>query len=256
MPKRLAICNRRKLLFLVTAIRWLRFPQSSTQQYFKEANIRFFNAALSGENSAFFDFLLSKIRLDAKIVIVDISPFFVSDASMSSVGRFIVESPARAAVEYQIKQIWQTVHRYSCVSESAFRSRFCGKVFSTFRSIEDGRLIADYALAYGSPLPKIPVALRNQKDAAESELRTKLAREFIVRNNLDAGCLILTAIPTGYDRSSLAKYMAHAIGASYINPFVDGLSMIDAAHLDLPSATAWSERFWNEATPIIYRCLK
>lgn len=231
------------------------FSTVSTRQYFRQTGIKFFNAALSGENSTFFDFLFSRVRLGAKVIIIDISPFFVNDGNMSSVGRFIVESPIRASVEYRIKKVWQLLHRYSCTGKNAVVSQLCGKAFSTFRSMEDGRLIADYTLAYGSPLPKNPVALRTRKESLESEPRIKLAKEFVVRNKLNAACLVLTAIPTGYDLSSLAKDIAQAIGASYINPQIDGLTTIDGAHLDLASATAWSERFWNEATPTIDRCL-
>jgi hypothetical protein len=247
--------ERAQIVVLGHSHAMVAFSTAPTRQYFRRKGIGFYNAALSGEYSAFFDFFLARVRLDASIVVIDVAPFFFGD-NMSPAGRFIVENATRAPLEYRIKQAWQFIHSYSCFAAArVVRESLCGKAFSIFRSVNDGWLIADYTLAYGSPLPKIPVA-QGLPALANYDSQIKLAREFFSRHELKAGCVILTAIPTGYDFSGLARAIAEALGTPYINPAIDGLTMIDGAHLDAPSASAWSERFWIEATPTITRCLK
>jgi hypothetical protein len=230
------------------------FSAPPTRQYFATKGIQFYNASLSGEYGGFFDFFLARVRLRASVLVIDVAPFFTGDI-MSPTGQFIVEHPTRAAIEYRIKQIWQTIHRHGCSTIRPLKRLLCGNTFSIFRSVTDGWLVVDYTLAYGSPLPKLPVT-QSVHVPAEIELRIKLAEQFLARHHLNPGCTILTAIPTGGDFSDSAQSIAQALHVPYINPSIDGLTTIDGAHLDMPSATAWSHQFWREATRIIDQCLK
>jgi len=228
------------------------FSAPPTREYFKTRGIRFYNASVAGGYGGFFDFFLSRVPLPAKVLVIDVAPFFTGDV-MSAAGRFIVENPVRSVIEYRIKQTWQTIHRYGCSAMWPMRRLLCGNTFSYFRSVTDGWLIIDYTLVSGSPLSKRPVT---RAVHAENELRIKLAKQFFARHHLNAACTILTAVPTGGDFSDSAEAIARALDAPYINPSIDGLMVTDGAHLDMPSATAWSQQFWLEATPVIDRCLK
>lgn len=229
------------------------FSTPSTGRYFGAKGIPFYNASLSGEYSRFYDFLLPKLRLNAKVIVIDVA-LLLGGEHISSTGRFIIEQPIRSLLEYRIKQAWQLIHRHACSGTQAAAQVFCGHRFSTFRSVIDGSLIADYTRVYGSPLPKYPVA-RGMYAPLESESRIKLAGEFLSRHRFHAACTILTAIPTGIDLSDLARTIAEALNTRYINPLVGDLTTIDGAHLDTPSALAWSKQFWTEATPIVDRCV-
>ena len=230
------------------------FSTLPTRVFVDSRRIRFYNASVSGEYGGFFDFVLSRVTLRAKVVVIDVAPFFAADI-MSAAGKFIVEHPIRAMIEYRLKKVWQTIHRYSCSVKRPVEHFLCGNVFSTFRDVTDGWLIVDYTLAYGSPLPARPVT-RTTHPPAENELRIKLADQFFSRHRLNPACTILTAIPTGGDFSDSAEAIAHALHANYINPKVDGLTLIDGAHLDGRSASIWSRQFWIEATPVVRRCLE
>ncbi len=230
------------------------FSTLPTRVFVDSRKIRFYNASLSGEYGSFFDFVLSRIHLTAKVVVIDVAPFFAADI-MSAAGKFIVDNPNRALIEYRLKQVWQTIHRYACSTEHLVKDLLCGTAFSTFRAVTDGWLIADYTLVYGSPLPSRPVA-RTNHSPVENEQRIKLAEQFLERHHLDPACTILTAIPTGGDFADTAEVIARAIHANYIDPRIDGLTLIDGAHLDVRSAAAWSRQFWVEASPIVERCLE
>ena len=230
------------------------FSTASTRQFVDKMRIKVYNASVSGEYGGFFDFVLPQLDLHAKVVVIDVAPFFASDL-MSAAGKFIVDNRNRARLDYRLKQIWQTIHRYACSGNQPIKGWLCGTAFSTFRSVIDGEMIADYTLAYGSPLPSRPVT-RATHPAAENEMRIKLAEQFFARHHFDPACTILTAIPTGGDFSDTAEAIAEVVHANYVNPSVDGLTLIDAAHLDVPSASAWSRAFWAEAAPIINRCLQ
>lgn len=230
------------------------FSAPPTARFFESRNVRFYNASLSGEYGGFFDFFLTKVHLQARVVVIDVAPFFTGDI-MSKTGLFIVEHPIQALIEYRMKQIWQAIHRYGCAADWSVKRLLCGSTFSMFRSVTNGWLIVDYTRVFGSPLPKRP-ASSDAHLPAENELRVKLAEEFLVRHHLDPACTILTAVPTGGDFSDTAQAIAQALGMPYVNPRIEGLTVIDGAHLDMPSATAWSQQFWIEATPIIERCLK
>ena len=246
--------ERAQVVVLGDSHAMVAFSGTPTREYFSSRGMRFYNAALSGEISGFFEFFLSTVRLRAKVIVIDVDPFFL--AGMSQAGRFIVEQPTRALLEYWIKQKWQVAHRYSCSSAAPIVRWFCGNAFSVFRSVTDGRLIVDWTRVYGSPLPRLP-ATRGVHTPAENELRINVAKEFLSRLHLDASCVILTAIPMGWvgDFSDSAQAIALALGASYINPSIEGLTVMDGVHLDESSAAAWSEQFWREATPIIEHCL-
>jgi hypothetical protein len=228
------------------------FSTSATQQYFRDRNVAIYNAALSAAYSAFFDFFLARVRLNAKVVLIDVAPFFIHE--MSAAGRFIVDHPTLAVTEYRMKQLWQVIHRRGCSTAGPLTHLVCGDAFSIFRSVNDGWLIVDYTRIFGSPLPEYPVA-RGPHPPVENELRIEAAKRFFSRHNLDPSCTILTAVPGGHDFSDLAQIIAQAVGAPYINPSIANLTTIDRAHLDVRSATTWSRQFWKEAEPVLDRCL-
>jgi hypothetical protein len=244
--------ERAQIIVLGHSHAMVGFSTSATRLYFETKGIQFYNASLSGEYSRFYDFLLPKLQLKPKVLVIDIALFFRGE-QLSSTGRFIVEQPLRALIEYRIKQAWQLIHRYACSGTQAAAHLLCGDKFSTFRSSIDGALIADYTRVYGTPLPRYPVA-RGMYPPFESESRIKVAREFLSRHDFNPACTILTAIPTGIDFADLARTIAQALDARYVNPSVDDLTTLDGAHLDMPSAIAWSEQFWIAATPVIDRC--
>jgi hypothetical protein len=231
------------------------FSSEPTRRFFVEHHIPYYVLAFSGEFGSFYDLILGKMELQPKVVVIDVSPFFTGQGPerMSIAGRFIAEHPLRAAIQYHIKRLWQLVHRASCSGEQP-AGLLCGRTFATFRSLDDGTLIADYALLFGSPLPRRPIAVvRPDQISIRNWLAN--ARTFFARYRLEPACTILTAIPSGIDFEEAGKTIAMELGAQYVNPVVEKLYTIDDAHLDGPSAAAWSERFWRQAEPIIERCV-
>jgi hypothetical protein len=231
------------------------FSTLPTQQYFHEKGITLYNASFSAEFSGFYDFLLERLPLKAKVLVIDVAPFFMGE-TMSSAARFIVEHPIRAASEYWIKHIWQIIHRNRCSAVGWTKSLLCGEAFGTFRLATDGSLVVDYTRLFGTPLPKYPVGIYKRSEEALIGGRVSLAREFFSRHRLNAACTILTVVPTGVDFSDEAQAVAEALHAPYVNPSIEHLTTFDSAHLDPASAVAWSEQFWREANPVIDRCLR
>jgi hypothetical protein len=246
--------KRADVLVLGHSHAMVAFSTEPTRLFFENQHLRFFNASLSGEYSPYFDFLLKRLRPTPKVVIIDVAPFFTWNMQiMSPAGKFIVDHPVRASLEYTVKQLWQVVHRHACEHIGGFMGWICGTRFSTFRSAADGSLIADYSLAYGRPLPTNPVSSATHS-AGENANAVYLAAQFFSRNHLDPNCTILTAVPTGGDFLDSARAIATALHAPLVRPDVDGLTMLDATHLNAASATTWSKAFWTEAEPTIARC--
>jgi hypothetical protein len=230
------------------------FSSEATRRYFADRGISYYVLAFSGEFASFYDFLLGKFQIKPKLIVIDVSPFFAASGTMSSAGRFIAEHPWRAAIQNYIKRLWQIVHRASCASRR-WSAIICGSTFATFRAEEDGRLIVDYSLLFGMPLPRRPVTFGQHIDPALVRTWVDNARSFFARHDLDPACTVLTAVPSGIDFEEASKAIATELRTPYIRPVIEGLYTIDGAHLDKPSAEAWSERFWREAEPIINRCV-
>jgi hypothetical protein len=233
------------------------FSADPTRRYFTGRGASYYLLAFSGEFSSFYDFLLQRLRLRPKVLVIDVSPFFTGSGleMMSTAGRFVAEHPLRAAIQNYVKRLWQIPHSLGCGSPS-WSEIVCGTKFATFRAISDGRLIVDYSLIFGKPLPRHPVTFGQHLDPLKIRLWRDNARAFYARHKLNPECTILTAVPSGTDFEEAAMAIAEEVGSPYIRPIMDGLSTIDGAHLDELSAATWSERFWQQSEPVTNRCLK
>lgn len=233
------------------------FSAEPTRRYFARRGASYYLLAFSGEFSSFYDFLLKRLRIRPKVVVIDVSPFFTGSEleMMSTAGRFVAEHPLRATIQNYVKRLWQIPHSLGC-SSPRWSKIVCGTTFATFRAVADGRLIVDYSLIFGKPLPRHPVTFGQHLDPLKVRLWRDNARAFYARHKLDPRCTILTAVPSGTDFEEAAIAIAKELGSPYIRPVVDGLYTVDGAHLDELSAAAWSERFWQQSELVMNRCLK
>lgn len=232
------------------------FSTEATRWYFANRNTSYYILAFSGASSSFYDLLLNRLRIKPKVIVIDVAPFFTGSGpdTMSTAGRFIAEHPWRAAIQNHIKRLWQVFHRLSC-SSPQWSAVICGPTFATFRASEDGRLVVDYTLIFGKPLPRHPVIFGQHLDTLKVRAWVNNARAFYARHKLDPACTILTAVPSGTDFEEAATAIGKELRSPYIRPIVEGLHTIDDAHLDELSTAVWSERFWQEAEPVINQCL-
>ncbi len=230
------------------------FSTPATRAAAQAAGAGLYNLSVSSVNSRYFDLLLPRIGARPRLVIVDADPFFVDPdpALRSGLERQFTEAPWRSFAHYLAKRGWEAAHRLACALGA---NPPCGTRFAFFRRRADGELVIDYRLALGDPLPSIP-AVRGAPVAAGAIAEAAAqARGFLARHGLDPACTILTVVPSAHDNEALGAGIAAAIGAPWINPPMEGLSTVDGAHLDVPSAARWSAAFWAEAAPVLARCL-
>lgn len=225
----------------------------ATANFFNTSRYKFYNVSASGTNSTFADAVLSRLKLDPTVVVINADPFFVSDqtSSRTPVLKQLIDEPARYDLVYRAKKLWQFIHRRACAASIL---SLCGGGFSFYRDISTGRLRINYAELFGPNMPRLPVVRRQSFDRISAQAYKEYAHAFFARHKLNASCAIITVVPSSFDNERLGEYIAAATGAPYVNPSMDGLTTVDKGHLDDESLEKWSDAFWKAAQPIIDRC--
>jgi hypothetical protein len=225
---------------------------NATEKYFRANQIRYFNAGFSGEFSSFYDLLIPRLGLNPKVIIIDAQRFFGGYTSQPSA--LIRDHPWRAHLRYAVKKAWQSAHRWACQVKSNPMSSFCGPHFASYRSWENGRLLIDYRLIYGNPLPKHPIVRGTTFDHATAEISINEAKAFIARHSLNASCIVLMSPPNSLGSEALVAAIANGIGATFVDVDIPNLDTVDGGHLNSANAEKWSAAFWNAADATIKRC--
>ena len=228
------------------------FSTAATRQQARGAGAALYNLSVFGMNSRYYE--LPRIGARPKLVAIDADPFFVAPdpALRSGLERQLIDQPLRSAAHYLARRGWQEVHRLAC---GYGPNPLCGTRFAFFRRRDNGDLVIDYRVALGDPLPAIPVRRGAPVAAGTVAAGAAQARGFLARHRLDPACTILTVVPSAHDNEALGEGIATATGAPWVNPAMAGLTTVDGAHLDAACAERWSAAFWQEAAPILARCL-
>lgn len=230
---------------------------TATERYFGTLGKRFYNLGFSGEYSPFYDLILPELNLRSKVAVIEAQPFFRHVLTKPTA--YILHHPLKARIEYLIKTLWLSLYPEACLSFSKIVNSLCGGTFAVFRSRENGRLLMDYRLLFGDPLPEIPTIRKSSFNKQIADETIDEGKLFISRHGLDVSCVIIIAAPDSFPEEyygeKFAETIAAGIGAMYVDVEVDNLVTVDRAHLTPLSAEAWSEKFWLAADPIIKRCV-
>jgi hypothetical protein len=226
---------------------------NATESYFRSKNARFYNLGFSGEFSPFYDYILPKLNIRPRIVLIDVEPFFADVQSEAAI--YIENHPIRSRIEYMLKKVWQAIQKRSCDSNNNGSIAICGTTFNTFRVLDTGRLIVDYQQIHKKPMPRIPPKFDSEVSPNVKISVTSLAEDFLNKHKIEATCTIMFATPNSFGNQLLAKDVAEGVGANFVNVDVPNIATVDGGHMARDDAERWSAEFWKAADPIIRRCL-
>jgi hypothetical protein len=197
-----------------------------------------------GETTAFTAPLLSKIRPQAKVYVINVDPFF---RPSETVPAKTVMTDGTARLHYEVKWAWQIAHRSLCGTVAAL----CADHYAVFRSRSTGAYHhSDFAEYKSAPVSDETIA-----DGNAVEQLAATGRDLLSQLPVRHDCVILTAIPTVETKLGTAKAVSEALGLPWVSPQVTGLTTFDGSHLDRASAERWSKAFLDAAAPRIQSCL-
>jgi len=79
--------------------------------------------------------------------------------------------------------------------------------------------------------------------------------EFLAPLPIAQECVVLTMVPSVSTRYAEAAAIAERLHLPLVAPRLEGLRTFDGSHLDSASAERWSRAFYEQAGPLIERCL-
>jgi hypothetical protein len=196
------------------------------------------------ENAFFARELLLKFKPEAKVYVVNIERFF--DRSETVPAATVMRDPA-ARGRYELKRLWQFVHRPICQT----LTMICGDQYVIFRSRETGA----FSVWGLSQFKSAAVSYDQSLDQAAVQNEAAIGREFLSDLPVKRECIILTVVPYVQTKVTAVNALADALGMNLVRPDVDDLQTFDGSHLDRPSAERWSKAFLQAAAPQIRKCL-
>jgi hypothetical protein len=218
----------------------------ATADWFSAALARYYLLGFSyNENIIFAESILPKIRPQARVYVINVDDFFDRFESFP-VKAIFHEQGARK--QYETKRLWQRVHEPICKKFAML----CGASFTIFRSRETGAYHEE-----GGPRTKmIPVSYDPSVDQEVVDRNATAAVDFLSRFT-QRKCVILTMVPYVGTKIGNATAIATALGMELVTPSIpEGLQTFDGNHLDQPSASRWSQAFFQAAGPQIRSCLE
>ena len=245
-PRAAAFAARADVLFLGDSRMQHAFSTSATAAWFSSSAARYYLLGFGySENSAFAAALLAHLKPQAKLYVINMDRFF--DRRETIPARTVIEDDG-ARLHYQIKRLWQLVHRPICEHVPMV----CGDQYVVFRSREDGT----YHPSGLSALESKPVTYAPASEGDNTENDITIARAFLSRLQVKHDCVILTLVPTVATKGAGAAEMAAVLGLEFVSPKLDNLTTFDGSHLDHASAERWSAAFLQVAAPRIRDCLR
>ena len=234
------------VLFLGSSRMQFAFSSQATHEWFSSPPIRYYLMGFSfTENISFSAPLLSKIRPQAKVYIINVDRFF--EDKETEVGKTILRENDALARSKE-KRFWQILHEPVCTT----LSMLCGKEASFFRARETGMWhLKGIRLWEGSK----DVADGPVSDADSWKHFAALGTQFLSQLPVDRRCVLLTIAPYNATKMAEATAIANALNMDLLVPPLEGLQTFDGSHLDRPSAERWSQAFLKMAGPRIRECL-
>ena len=196
-----------------------------------------------GETAHFLGPVLEALEPEARVFVVNADEFFIDFWS----------GPARAVLQrndslarYKTKRRWQSIHRFACE-----RASICGNTMAFFRQRETGEWILG-GDNVGNPAPADQVLALDEKRVAEMR---GSALEFIAKLDVPRECIIFTYVPPHESDRATIELLATEVEVAFVSPQVEGLQTFDGSHLDRQSAQRFTSAFFEEAAPLLKRCL-
>jgi len=197
-----------------------------------------------GENANFLGPLLDSLQPKARVYIINADEFFVD--SWTGPGRTVLHSEDSLS-RYRAKRRWQTIHRFICE-----RAAICGNTMAFFRQRETGEWMLG-GESVGNP------AMADQAlavDEARVASMRGAALDFVSELGVPRECVIFTYVPPKISDRATVQSLAMAVGVPFVSPKLDGLHTFDGSHLDRSSAQRFTAAFFDEAAPLLQRCLE
>jgi hypothetical protein len=234
------------VMFLGNSRLQLAFSTGATADWFSAASARYYLLGFTfSENVTFVEWLLRRIRPQARVYVINVDDFF--DRSESPPAKVVLHDP-EARNRYEVKRFWQRVHEPICKSFPAL----CGDNLVYFRSRETGAYTKRPGKQKAEPISYDQVISRNVVNS-----NTASAIDFLSHLPIDRKCVILTMVPTVGTKIGNVSAIATALGENLITPDIPaGLQTFDGSHLDQPSAERWSKAFFQAAGSKIRSCLE
>lgn len=235
-----------EVLFLGSSRLMVALSTPATAEWFSSLSARYYLLGFGyDENVSFIEPLLRRIRPQPQVYVINVDGFF--DRSETPPAK-VVEGDPQARNRYEVKRLWQLVHKPICNSIPAV----CGNNYVVFRSRETGA----YDVRFGK-LEKIkPVSYDPVVDQEMVRTNIVSAKEFLSNLTVKRECIILTMVPTVETKIASATAVANAVGLNLLTPGpLTGLQTMDGSHLDATSAERWSRAFFQAAGSQIQKCL-
>ncbi len=235
------------VLFLGNSRLQLALSTAATDDWFAAASAHYYLMGfLYFENELFSEKILQLVSPKAEVYVINMDNFF--DRSESPPVKTILHD-ATARYRYQVKGLWQRVHKSICQAVP----RLCGDQYVIFRSRATGAYYREGIL----PQQRItPVSYDWSID--QDLVMDKSANAMGFLSHFAQGkCVILTMVPFVGAKIGDAKAIAARLGMKLVTPgILDGLQTFDGYHLDHESAQRWSQAFFQAAGPTIRSCLE
>jgi len=234
-----------EVLFLGSSRMQLALSTRTTADWFASISARYYLMGFGyNENAVFARELLLKFKPKAKVYVVNIERFF--DRTETVPAATVMRDP-EARARYEVKRLWQLVHRPICQNLPVI----CGDQYVIFRSRETGA----FSVSGLSQFRSAAVSYDQSVDQAAVQNEAAIGREFLSYLPVKRECIILTMVPYPRTKVTAVTALASALGMNLVRPDVDDLQTFDGSHLNRPSAERWSEAFLQAAAPQIRRCL-
>jgi hypothetical protein len=245
-PSAIEYAGQANVLFLGNSHMQVAFSTPATSGWFSARSTSYYLLGFSySENMVFAEYLLPKVRAQAKVYVINVDDFFVR--TQTSPVRTILYDPA-ARQRYEDKRLWQPVQQQVCMTFSAL----CGKESVIFRSRRTG------AFTKRTARPDlVPVSYDDVIDQEVVKSSTAAAIDFLSHLPAQKACVILTTVPTVGTKIEDATAIARGAGLDLVTPGnLEGLKTYDGSHLDAQSAQLWSQAFFEIAGPRIRSCVE
>jgi hypothetical protein len=234
-----------EVLFLGSSRMQLALSTRATADWFSSTSARYYLMGFGyNENAVFAHELLLKFKPRAKVYVVNIERFF--DRTETVPAAAVMRDPG-AKGRYEVKRLWQLVHRPICQS----LPMICGDQYVIFRSRETGA----FSVSGLSQFKGAVVSYDQSVDQTAVQNEAAIGREFLSELPVRRECIILTMVPYARTKVTAVNALANALGMNLVWPDVDELQTFDGSHLDRPSAERWSKAFLQVAAPQIRKCL-
>ena len=234
-----------EVLFLGSSRMQLALSTRATADWFSSIPARYYLMGFGyNENAVFAHELLLKFKPKAKVYVVNIERFFDRSETVPA-GTVMRDQAAKG--RYEVKRLWQLVHRPICQSVPVI----CGDQYVIFRSRETGA----FSVSGLSQFKSAAVSYDHSMDQTAVQNEAAIGREFLSELPVKRECIILTMVPYARTKVTAVSALANALGMNLVWPDVDHLQTFDGSHLDRPSAERWSKAFLEVAAPQIRKCL-